>query len=438
MSDFTWKSPKEGVIDARKLAGGVLLVLRAENVQRTRTGLHAKVTVAFADSEDATQATPVLSDTLNVDKESYRNDFVNVLYGGARSSRIPKFSEQFRTAYPRDEFERDVYKFSEDFFQKLMGEMKGEWVSGHTDKTTPRFLVDGLVLEEGGTILYAPPKSAKSYSAMLLAVSVNGGRNTFWNVKPTTVLYINLERGQQSMARRLGLVNRILGLPPEEPLLMLNKRGRTLADIYDAAKETVEKNNVGLVILDSLSRGGFGDLNQNDDSNRAMDYLNRLCPAWIAIAHTPRQDDSHVFGSQMFDAAMDIGVQVKRQKLPDGTLGIGFNVKDTNDTGSPPLRIMAYEFDAYGLVNVRDAHAGEFPDIEGESTSSPRTNRERVYDQFKKHSSTSAAVARELGLNSGTVAAEVKSLLLDGQLIEVRRQGNSIYYGIPARDEAWV
>lgn len=428
MSDLEWVSPREGVIDARKVAGGVLLVIRAEDIRRTYSGLHAKVTVALAEV-GSKSAPPILSDVMNIDKEDARHDFINKIYG-IKGRRDPKFSADFIEVYPRSNFERDLYRFSEECYGQLIGYTKGEYVAGDSEKTTPGFFVDGLVLKEGGTILYAPPKSAKSYTAMLMAVSMDAGVQSLFHVQQVKVMYLNLERGKGSMSRRLGLVNRVLGLPAERPLLMLNKRGRSLSDVYDAAKETIEKEGVQCVILDSLSRVGFGDLNGNEEVNKAMDYLNRLCDSWVAIGHTSKADETSIFGSMMFTAAMDIGVNVKRQRLPDGTLGVGFHVKDTNDTGVPPLRVLAYEFDQYGLKHVREAQRHEFPEIE-EVSQSPRTNAERIYDQLTAFGKcTQAELSDELRMNIGTVSSELKSLMDEGKVAR-EKQGRSFVYYVP-------
>ena len=432
MNRFTWKLPREGVIDARKMAGGVLLVIRAEDPRRTSTGMHAKVTVAIAQDEGAAKAIPITSDVLNTDKEEQRHSFINVLYG-IKGRRDSKFTADFIEAYPRADFEQDLYDFSEEYYGQLVGYALGEHVQGDTEKTKPDFIADGLVLRDGGTIMYAPPKSAKSYTAMLLAVSMQNGISSLFRVQQAKVMYLNLERGKDSMSRRLGLVNRVLGLPAEHPLLMLNRRGRSLSDVYDAAKETVEKEHVECVILDSLSRVGFGDLNGNEEVNKSMDYLNRLCPSWLAIGHTSKADETSIFGSMMFAAAMDIGVNIRRQRLQDGTLGVGFHVKDTNDTGVPPLRILAYEFDEYGLSGVREARSGEFSDIEDGQDGGPRSNRQRVYDQFRAFGRSSVSqVAKDLGMNAGTAHTEVSKMVTDGTLVQVGKDGRSILYGIPA------
>lgn len=428
MSEWQWVSPREGVIDARRIVGGVLLILRADDVRRERTGLHAKITIGLAEA-DGKSARQVVSDTFNVGREKERHDFATVLYGAPRSARAAKFSDEFIAMYPREDFERDLYDFTEEFYAHLMGTVDAGLVPGDPDKTEIAMLVEHMILFEGGTVIYAPPKSVKSYLTMLFAVSVDAGISKYFTVQQAPVLYINLERGKRSMQRRLGLVNRALGLPADRPLLMLNERGKRLSDVYDAARDIIEKEGVKLVFLDSLSRGGFGNLNDNEPANRAMDYLNRLCPAWTAIAHTPRQDDSHVFGSLMFDAAMDIGINVRVQKLESNTVGIGLVVKETNDTGSPPMRVLAFEFDKYGLTAVREAQRHEFPEIE--DTSSPRTNAERILDHLLAFGEcTQEELHKDLGLNVGTISGELSGLMDAGKAGRRKEGRKFVYFAI--------
>lgn len=427
-----WVSPEEGVIDARKDVSGQLLVLRARDVKRNAYGLSAKVIVAIGGAGG--KASVVTSDVLNLDKEESRHSFANVVYGtsGARG-RKGKMPESFAALYPRETFEDDLLEFSEQFYKQLLGNLKGGFVNGDTEKSEPSFYMDGYVLTEGGTIWYAPPKSAKSYTLMLVTVAIDAGIPLMGiRVNQTRAMYLNLERGEKGMLRRLGLVNRVLGLPADRPLLMLNRRGRTLADVYDVAKEMVAEHKVGHVALDSLTRGGFGNLNDNEDSNKSMDYLNRLSPSWSAIGHTSRADDTHIFGSIMFDAAMDIGVNVRSKHGADGTLGVGLYVKETNDTGVPPVRIWAYEFDRYGLVGIRDAEPGEFPEVEGDSPAPPRTPWQRIEDHFRMsgRSLSVSRIAADLGMNKGTIDREIKDALAREDIQYMGKVGREMLYSL--------
>ena len=176
------------------------------------------------------------------------------------------------------------------------------------------------------------------------------------------VLFINLERSEESLQYRLGRVNRALGLPVERELLMINQRGHTLIDVYDGACDFIASHGTEVAFCDSLSRAG-GSLTEDDSANRTMDRLNALCRTWVLSAHTPRVDRSHMFGSQMFDAAVDVAVQLLAQTR-DNKLGVGLVVTKENDLGPQPLRQLAFEFGAGGITGLRPARFGEFPEVE--------------------------------------------------------------------------
>jgi len=64
---------------------------------------------------------------------------------------------------------------------------------------------------------------------MAMAVSVDAGCSEIWNVEQANSLYINLERSERSMVKRLGGINTALGLDPARSLPFLNVRGQTLS-----------------------------------------------------------------------------------------------------------------------------------------------------------------------------------------------------------------
>jgi hypothetical protein len=149
---------------------------------------------------------------------------------------------------------------------------------------------------------------------MLMAVSVDAGISSLWRVERVPALIVNLERGAESLATRLGRVNRVLGLDGRRPLFMLNARGRSLQDVMPAAERFVRREGIGFVVLDSISRSGFGDLKEDRVANAIVDALNRLCPTWLAVAHTPRSDETHEFVSVHFQAGEDVGIRLTSQE----------------------------------------------------------------------------------------------------------------------------
>jgi hypothetical protein len=224
--------------------------------------------------------------------------------------------------------------------------------------------VGDYIIVGGGTIMFAPPGRGKSYVALLMAISADAGTSKVWPVpKAQKALYVNLERSKESIQRRIGQCNGALDLEPGRPMLVLNARGKSLADVRYAVESAVKNDGVEVLFLDSISRSGQGSLLGDQETNRTIDMLNNLCPTWLAIGHTPRSDDSHVFGSVHFEAGADLIVRLASEPA-DNRMGIGLKVEKANDTPKPPMGKFALEFGPYGLSGIKKAHDGEFTDLD--------------------------------------------------------------------------
>ena len=176
----------------------------------------------------------------------------------------------------------------------------------------------------------------------------------------------------------------------------------------------------------------MGDLNSNETGNRVMDSLNSLGVAWLAIAHSPRADDAHAFGSVMQDAAADVMVGIVSEQSREGTLGVGLQVTKASDFAIPPMATWAYEMDEYGLLAVRKAMAAEFIEVEGRER---KTAKERVQDYLLSVGADSASnVADFLGLDPSNVA---KMLKRPG-FVFVRQEGKNKLYGADVGNDVGI
>ena len=325
----------------------------AENIRRERTGVHAKTDIWLGDKW--------LGGTFgNVERDEERLRFVN------STLRKLKSNEALFAALSAGSLKHHYDEFCLGLWDQHIGQIVPAWVPGAAERKGLSFLAKPYLLQKGGTIFFGAPKSGKSYFEYIQAISVDAGISLFWPVLRARVIVVNLERDEETVRQRIGNVNVALGLPRERPLLMLNRRGGRLTDLDEALRYYVKEMGVEHVGLDSLSRAGAGSMVEDQVANRTMDTLNRVCPSWSAIGHTSRAGgDEHVFGSQMYDCAADMLVRVtSQQDGPDKPLGVGLQVTGANDTGRSGMEIMALDFDALGLVGIRRAKSGEFPQIE--------------------------------------------------------------------------
>ena len=289
---------------------------------------------------------------------------------GTRATRNTLANSAHALAEKRDWFEQTKEQFQHLLMEFVVGlwdfhtgDQQAVLTRGDTTPSRPEWLIEDVVLREGGTILFRPPGGGKSYIGMLMAQSLNWATDQLWTIplagRPIAdhhSLYINLERSERSMQRRLGQVNAALRLDRDAEMLMIHARGGSLAKTLDGAARTIRDQGCSFVVLDSLSRAGAGDLTQNGPANDAMDMLNGLGVAWLALAHTPRDDESHAYGSQMFDAAADLAIRMytevsntRSEAGSTGSMGVALRVTKTNDTGYPDPKLIVLNFSEFGL-----------------------------------------------------------------------------------------
>jgi len=397
----------ESIEQRIKLLSGNSIILRAENIRRERNGVHSRITICL-DSD--VLAWDVFNIERNEERQRLARSAVDRLPDGIDNlcdlARLKGYLDAFTASLWEKAQERD--------------KAEEEIPSGVTKPLV--YLAEPYILRGGKTILYAPPGSGKSYTALLLAVSVDAGCSKLWNVLKAKVLFVNLERSQESVSRRLGMVNQALGLPITRPLLMLHRSGRTLADVADVLQRDVIQRGVQLVILDSISRAGAGDLVDNQTANTITDILSRICSSWLALAHSPRADATHAFGSVHFDAGADLAVQLTSETVND-TLGVGLKITKSNDVPPGPVRALAIEF-AENSISVRQARPSEF----GELTLAHKKSLSQEVREFlqTEGEATASQISEKLGRNRTNVA----TLLNSEAFCKTRKEGKSQFYGV--------
>jgi len=396
-----------------KPAAGSLISFKAEKISEERTGIHGRITIS-------TGIQMLGWSYFNVERSEDRTRLANAAAKGLSSE-----------TYKDKDLRRDLDAFCAGLWDYLLTTVQPEDTEGDTEIKPIIFYLTPYIMKGGGSILFAPPGRGKSYAILLWTVSIDAGIKTFWPVIQSKTLFINLERSRESVARRLAMVNTVLGLPPNRKLLMLHARGRSLHDVIPACRKAIREKDVKVVFLDSISRAGYGDLNDNRPVNAIMDALSSLSDTWVAIAHTPRADDSHIFGGVHFDAAADLVVQLSAETKDVRTLGIGFQITKRNDLPAGlGSNTYALEFNDNGLVKFRNAQAGEFPELDAKAESK-RPSREQVLDYILSTENTEAS-ATEIAQETGLSRKTVHTILTTDQAFVKNpvKQGREVIYGL--------
>jgi hypothetical protein len=399
----------------------VQLVFRASNMRLEKTGFHARV-------EISANGTPIAFNTFNVERDGDRVTLANSAYRQLSPSGELRGEGSVLPGYPSKFLKNDLDRFCGGLQDAHLASLSPGWMAGSLERREPPFLVRPYLLDEGGTILFAAPGLGKSYILWLLAVCLDAGLNTLWPIpRAVRVLVVNLERSQRSVEDRLGNINQVLGQNRARPIQTLNARGRHLEALAPTIQRYVENEGIEVVLLDSLSRAGRGSLNDDEVMNAHCDTLNSFEAAWLALAHSPRGDATHAFGSQMQDAAADLMVRLTSQSRMNGTMGIALEVPKKNDVGPQPLWIGCLSFDHMGLTGVRRARAGEFAELEGNGEAAlPAEERVKRY-LIRVGPRSATAVAKDLDIGRSSVSVLFNSA---GVFTAVGKEGKEVLYDV--------
>lgn len=392
---------------------GSSIFYHADDVRKERSGVHAKVTITL-------DRTLLAYTTFNIERDEDRVRLANSAWGALG----PIDAE----AWPKVKMKHALDLLCSGLWAASVGDVKVGPLVGNRRITGPSYFCRPFAIEGGGTIIFAPPGRGKSFSALLMAVSIDAGVSVLFDCpEPHPVLYINIERDEFSMADRLARINAYLGLPEDRPLDFMNQRGKSLNDIIPAAQRYIDQHHIEFVLLDSISRAGFGDLKDNEPVNKIIDAMNGLCRSWCALAHTPRADETHLYGSVHFDAGMDIGVRLTTQLADEGLIvGVALAVTKANDgrVGGKPL-IYAMEFDDTGLCGVREPRPGEFLELEfgGKKLAPSELMRQYLL-------SVGFACASEICEATGIRPEEVSRIGNAAAWAAKERRGHQVYWAV--------
>lgn len=399
---------------AQRIVGetGNIISFRAERVREERTGVHGRLAITVDD-------TLISWSNFNCERDEERVRLANSAY--------KQFAPLLKQAHPLNYLKHDLDEFCARIWATSLSIYSPEMLEGTLEPRQPELLLDPFVISGGGTIMFAPPGRGKSWLGLLMAVSVDAGVDALFKVKQTNVLVIQIERSRGSQQNRLGDINAALGLDRCRALAFLNARGRSLADVFASAEHYIKDNGTGFVVLDSISRSGFGDLTENRPVNAIIDALNRLCPTWVATAHTPRSDENHVYGSIHFEAGADIVVQLTSQTGAD-TLGIGLQIVKANDVPLRPMSVYGLRFNECGLTGSWKASPRDFPELSAR-TKIPPLELAREYLLL-----VGKADAETIGREIGMARSEVSRMLSNASGFSREKDGRKVLFYV--RDDA--
>ena len=397
---------------------GIPIVFSCTNVRPEKTGIHGTLAIKYDESDTYT--------VCNILRQEERTRLTNRAYKFLGTS-----IEDAEYTCKKSDLVNKFDKFCAQVWPAYIEVHAPEEIAGVIDESAVSYLAKPHVLTGGGTIMYGKPGQGKSYTAMIMAVAVNAGLNHYWDTEKSKSVYLNLERPDRTIAPRIGTVNKALGLDPSEPLTIMNEKSKGLLGIRDALSHYIQKNNVGFVVLDSISRSQMGDMKEDTVATITIDLLNDLGVSWLGVAHTPKYDDSIYYGNSQYEAGADVMIRHKSEIIDDeGSLALLLEVTKANDMPVPRPMKLHYSFDATGLSAIRFAKDFEVANLIEEK----EDLKGDILYTLKRGKMSVPDLAKELDKPRKTISEAIDYLYRKGTVSLQGTQGIERVYGLPVHD----
>jgi len=177
----------------------------------------------------------------------------------------------------------------------------------------PFYLKDWLP-KRGKSLLYAPPKSGKSYLCLQIARCI-GSAEPFLGISTTrgSVLYVQFELGEEILQARLRQTRK-----DYENVYV----GTTFSMKLDSPQgqaqlwRALEATEPSVLILDPLYKAILGDENESTDIRRILDFLDLVIEGFncsiLIIHHSGKDLSKRGRGSSVFEDWVDSYLQMQR------------------------------------------------------------------------------------------------------------------------------
>ena len=176
------------------------------------------------------------------------------------------------------------------------------------------FYVKDWLPKRGKSLLYAPPKSGKSYLCLQLAHNIGSGL-PFLGL-PTTkgsVLYIQFELGEEILQARLRQTGKDYDNVFVGTTFSMKLDSKVGQEQLWTALEAVEPS---VLILDPMYKAIMGDENESSDVRQILDFLDSVIEGFncsiFLIHHSGKDLSKRGRGSSVFEDWVDSYIQMKR------------------------------------------------------------------------------------------------------------------------------
>ena len=288
------------------------------------------------------------------------------------------------------------------------------------------FIVPDLIPRHHPTTLYGWGGTAKSLIAVLLSMSVAGGREKFFGrgiAVHGPVMYIDFELDADEQHRRVMQLAAGMNMKVPEDLLYVSTLGVRTHEAVDFALSACEEHKAVMVVLDSLGPAMVGDMAAAKD---VIEFHNRYIAPFKAVGATPllvdhqaRQQAGEGYQSKgAFGSAYKehlsrslIQVEAGNRSAELGTLNVRLRHKKTNFGAlADPFDVSLSFSDEMIVASTRDLTPA---DLAQEATLNAE---DRVVAALEDGPAYPDEIAETTGLVRGTIKNKITALKRAGRV----------------------
>ena len=395
-----------------------VIKIHIDDARREKTGAHGRI-ISFLNDKF------IAYDNINLEKGEQRGRFCRDTFRN--------LDESIQSVYSEKAIAHDVGVLCQSVISWDAENLRIEHIKADEYAPPLTFPIYPYILDNAGSIIFAPPGTGKSYVALIMGVCIANGMTSPFNALQRPVVYVNLERPRNTFLMRDHAVRRALGFPAdrESGVGYIHARGASLKSVVRNIERETRGSPDTVVILDSISRTGLGSLLDDTTANQFTDAMNALGLTWLGVGHTPRGDDKHVFGSVHFTAGCDIEVRLVGSEYGH-TLNLLLETVKANDSKRNFKHAISLEFGAEeqeGLVGIREIQADD-PGLVVQSTDNSFRIAHAI--ELLGGKATPSEIAEETGIALPNVSkvltgSKGKFVFLED---ESRNAGRNKYYGV--------
>ncbi len=405
----------EGLEDASP-TDPVLHILAEDSVRVVHPTTAGPVTLTFSDMEKGRRE---LDAELAISLFGQARPFIeriNLLSASARAELRRSLESVYGKEHPWAGVLNTAFAMARESF--LMQD-RGVDVFDIPDGIGDMFLLDPLVMADGPTVFFGDGSSLKSYLVMMMAFALGRGVPFCGRSGPLApVLYVDYEDSPANFRRRakrvsLGLEPDLYDVPPYSAVYFWDAKGIPFKDQVEAIKRKVEKEGVGLLVVDSAGPACGGPPEDADVTLAFFRALKKIGIPSIVIAHISKGSDTlKPFGSTFWHNEARRTWYVHRVQEEDSDeLDIGLYCRKVNDLQRPSPFAYHVSFDGRdGPVTLREESMAATPELHDLTS-----GRNRVFAVLR-----SSMTVKEIADDTGMTDKEVEGILRRGYKLFVR------------------